>query len=77
MTPEELIAEVERRILLGDDVAALELVERLVTFEYETAMSREQRTQLHALMHPVHEHLGLEAVTAIRQRSRPRQTRTA
>jgi hypothetical protein len=77
MTPEELLAEVERRVLRGHEEAALELVERLVTFEYEAAMSRAQRTRLHELMHPIHGHLGLTGVTAVRERIASRQTRTA
>jgi hypothetical protein len=77
MTPEALIAEIECLVHRGNEAAAIELVERVVTFELERSMSRDQRTRLHALVHPIHEHLGLDVVTSIQTRVRAQQAASA
>jgi hypothetical protein len=67
MTPETLIAEVERLYAGGDTAGALELVERELTDELDDSMDRHQRSRLHATMHLVHESLGVDAVDRIQR----------
>jgi hypothetical protein len=68
MTPDELIARVERLDAAGDVVGALELVERELTDDLDGTFTTAQRTRLHATMHAIHEIAGMDLVDQIRRR---------